>query len=130
MEKPAENQKRCQCNDLILKGRSDKKFCNTKCKNDYHNLINRKQELIFKHDKSNLQKNYKALKMYYEHSKGKDFIQIRPLLQEGFDPRFYIGTMILKNTGETVYLVYDYAFFYDQKLGIKIFYQDGGFHNI
>jgi hypothetical protein len=130
MEDLFENQRRCMSDKVILKGRADKKFCNIKCKNDYHNSINRELQKIFKPDEKKLRKNHSVLKMFYELSHGEEFIQIRPLYQEGFYPRYYIGTMKLNATGEIVYLVYDYAFLYDQKLGIKIFYYEGGFYNI
>jgi len=130
METLFENQKRCQYCKNILEGRSDKKFCNVKCKNDYNNPRNREREQKFKHDKYKLRKNHKALKMYYELSMDEAFIQIRPLYQQGFDPCFYIGTLKLNDTGEIIYLVYDYAFLYDEKSGIKIFYNEGGFHDI
>ena len=124
------DQMRCLYDKIILKGRSDKKFCNIKCKNDYHNPINRKQNLIFKRDQDKLHKNHKALKMFYDLSQDEVFIQIRPLFQQGFDPCFYIGTLKLNDTGEIIYLVYDHAFLYDKELGIKIFYNEGGFYNI
>jgi hypothetical protein len=124
-----ENQQLCKFDKSILKGRSDKLFCNLKCKNAYNNLINRNREKIFKPYGKKLHKNYKALRMFYEFSQDEVFIQIRPLFQQGFDPCFYIGTLKLNDTGEIIYLVYDYAFLYDKELGIKIFYNEGGFYN-
>lgn len=122
-----ENQRRCMYCKSILKGRSDKKFCNIECKNAYNNPIYRERQKIFKPVEKELHKNHAALEMFYELSHGEKFIQIRPLFQQGFDPRFYIGTMKLSAAGEFVYLVYNYSFLYDQKLGIKIFYHEGGF---
>jgi len=125
-----ENQRCCMYCKSILKGRSDKKYCNLKCKNAYSNPINREREKIFKSDEKKLHKNHETLKMFYELSHGEVFIQIRPLYQQGFDPRFYTGTLDSKNAEGTVYIIYDYAFLYDQKQGIIVFYDKGGFHNI
>ena len=113
-----------------LKGRSDKKYCNTTCKNAYSNPKYRERQKIFKHDEKQLHKNHEVLQMFYELSYGEEFIQIRPLYQQGFDPRFYIGTLDSKNAEETVYIIFDFAFLFDKKFGIKIFYDKGGFHNI
>lgn len=125
-----ENQRFCLYCKSILKGRSDKKYCNLKCKNSYNNPIYRERQKIFKLEEKKLHKNRAALKMFYELSQDEKFIQIRPLFQEGFDPKYYIGTLRLNDTGETIYLVYDYAFLYDEELEIKIFYNEGGFYDI
>jgi hypothetical protein len=105
----------------ILKGRSDKKFCNIDCKNSYNNPINRERERTFKVTEKRLRKNHSALKMFYEFSQDEKFLPIKQLYQQGFDPQFYTGTFTLNDSGETVYMVYDFAFLIDQKLGIKIY---------
>jgi hypothetical protein len=130
MEEQFENQRFCLYNKVILKGRSDKKFCNLKCKNAYNNPIYREQQKVFIEDEKRLHKNRAVLKKFYEFSNGEEFIQIRPLYQQGFDPRFYTGTLDSKNAEGNVYIIYDYAFLFDQKQGIIIFYDKGGFHNI
>jgi len=125
-----ENQGRCQYCSSILKGRSDKKFCNTDCKNAFHNPLNRERQLKLKNDDRILHHNHKVLCRFYEHSKGEEFIPLRPLLQEGFDPQFFIGTMKTRDSGETVYIVYNSAFSYDKKNGIKIYCNERSFHHI
>jgi hypothetical protein len=130
MEDLFENQRRCQYCKSILKGRSDKKFCDISCKNAFHNPLNRNLQQKFKNDDRKLHNNYQVLYRFYEHSKGLEFIQLRPLLQEGFDPRFFVGTMRARDTGETVYIVYNYAFYCNQNSGIKIYFNERSFHPI
>ena len=115
MEDLFENQKRCLNCCCILKGRSDKKFCNLKCKNNYHNPINRTREQIFRQDDSKLHSNHRVLREFYEYSKGEKFIPLRPMLMEGFNPRFFVGNLKSNETGEKAYIVYDYAFISDNK---------------
>jgi hypothetical protein len=129
MEDLFKDQKRCLFDKTVIKGRSDKKFCSLKCKNSYNNQINRDREKVFDLYEKRLHKNHGVLKMFYELSKDEKFIQITPLYQYGFNPRYYIGTMKYIPTGEIVHIVYDYAFLYDPKQEIKIFYHEGGFHN-
>ena len=125
-----ENQKKCLPCRCILHGRSDKKFCNLKCKNAYNNARHRKRKNIFSHDDDQMHKNWDVLHKYFEDSKGERFLKIIPLYRQGFNPKFYCGTLIVTETGETVYIIYNYAFTLDKSEQIKIFYKDGGFHNI
>jgi hypothetical protein len=130
MEDLFKDQKRCIFDKAIIIGRSDKKFCCLKCKNSHNNQINRERAKVFKLDEKMLHKNHGVLKMFYELSEDEKFIDINPLFRQGFDPRYYIGILNVIATGETLYIVYDYGFIYDQKFGLKIFHNEGGFFNI
>lgn len=114
----------------ILKGRSDKKYCNLKCKNAFSNPKYKERQKIFKPDEKQLQKNYAILKMFYPISEDEEYVPIKLLYQQGFNPRYYIGTLKLNATGGNVYIVYDYAFLCDKESSIKIFHNEGGFRNI
>lgn len=130
MEELFDKQKRCLKCKSFLRGRSDKKFCSLKCKNAFNNQINGERESRFKNDEKQMRKNWTVLDMFYKNSEGKEFIPIIPLYQQGFDPKYFCGTVWLKGSGETVYISYNYAFLIDHSKGIKIFYKDGGFHTI
>ena len=126
-----ENQKRCLQSHLVINnGRADKKFYSIKYKNAYHNERNRKKALVFKNDDKHLHKNWDVLNMYYEQSLGNEYIPIIPLYQQGFDPSYYCGTVRIKNTGETLYVLYNYAFLIDHSEGIKIYFKSDGFHRL
>ena len=131
MENLFENQPRCLECKSPLSGRAGKKFCPppSTCKNDYHNRKNRKLDSFFSPDDKQLHKNWKVLHEYYEDSKGINYLNIIPLYQKGFNPKFYFGTLTVTETSETIYIVYNYAFSINKSKGVKIFFQDGGFHS-
>jgi len=129
MEDLFKEHKRC-LNDLILiKGRSDKKFCGPKCKSAFNNAIYRERHKVFYGVDKTLHKNYTILKMFYEKSRGEIFIPIKELYQQGFNPHIFTGIMISKNAEEKLYILYDYGYVRDRDQSIKILFKDGGFHN-
>jgi hypothetical protein len=104
-----------------VKGRSDKKFCSLHCKNAFNNLRYRRQNEIFRPTDKYLHNNWKILDELYPLSKGIKYIQSLLLTIKAFKPAYY--TCIDKKSipGQTKYLVYDYAFIYDEKQGVIIF---------
>ena len=125
-----ENSGRCHNCKAYLKGRSDKKFCSLKCKNAWHNAQNKQKNLKFKYADIQMHKNWVALDKYYNMSQGTNFISIILLYQQGFNPEFYNGNVTINETGEKLYVVYDYGFIINQESKIKIYYYDWGFNKI
>ena len=130
MEDQFENQRRCLHSHSILHGRSDKKFCDLKCKNAWHNAKNREHNLKFKSVDMDLHRNRKILALFFPMSRGEKYISILPLKEQGFKPDSFNGTMTSSSTNETYYILYDYAFRYEPSMGIKIIQYHGGIHKI
>jgi hypothetical protein len=93
-------------------GRSDKRFCSTKCRsiNQYENRVT-KQAFYIKVDRQ-LKINRKVLKRY--NRSGYTTIRKEELLSAGFDPQYF--THYWKNKKGEVYLfVYEYGFLHTRK---------------
>jgi len=91
-----------------IKGRKDKKFCDSYCKSAYHYAQNRdKEETLFKKIDKQLKKNRKILKGF--NKAGLVTIRKEKLLKEDFDPKYF--THYWKNSKGQVYLFcYEYGF--------------------
>ena len=101
------NDKICSVCGTMVKGRSDKKFCSTKCRsiNQYENR--QKNEAFYLKVDRKLKINRKLLKRY--NKSGFTTIRKSELLAEGFDPKFF--THYWKNQKGDIYLfVYEYGF--------------------
>ena len=61
---------RCLFCRAVLKGRSDKKFCNPDHKNKFHNPRNRVKNQVFKDLDKKLHKNNAVLAQFYDKSNG------------------------------------------------------------
>jgi len=101
------NEKLCPVCGILLKGRSDKIYCSTKCKsiNQYENR--QATEAFYLKVDRQLKINRKILKRY--NKSGFTTIRKSELTTEGFDPKFF--THYWKNKKGDVYLfVYEYGF--------------------
>ncbi|WP_339712507.1 hypothetical protein [uncultured Kriegella sp.] len=99
--------RKCPICGSPVKGRSDKRFCSTKCKsiNQYENR-GKTEGFYLKVDRQ-LRINRKLLKKY--NRSGYTTIRKSELIGEGFDPKFF--THYWKNKKGDVYLfVYEYGF--------------------
>ena len=113
-----EEKRYCLSCKEILKGRSDKKFCDPYCKSSYHYtkamegtgnnfyaVVNRK-----------LKTNRRILKSF--NKAGKSTVRAQVLIDQGFDPNFF--THYWKNTKGDVYLfVYEFGFLSRMENGKK-----------
>lgn len=101
------SHKTCPVCGTLVKGRSDKKFCSTKCRsiNQYENR--QETEAFYLKVDRQLKINRKLLKKY--NRSGFTTIRSSKLISEGFDPKFF--THYWKNQKDDVYLfVYEYGF--------------------
>jgi len=101
-------QKLCLSCNKVLKGRTDKKFCDPYCKSAYHYKLSQVQAPKFYNQVDNqLKLNRKILKKY--NKAGKATVRSEILLELGFNPNFF--THYWKNKKGDVYLfVYEYGF--------------------
>ncbi|MDX1364225.1 hypothetical protein [Arenibacter latericius] len=99
--------RKCPVCDAIVKGRSDKVFCSTKCRSINQYEDRQISEAFYLKVDRQLKINRKLLKKY--NRSGYTTIRKSVLTTEGFDPKFF--THYWKNQKGEVYLfVYEYGF--------------------
>ncbi|WP_031428546.1 DUF2116 family Zn-ribbon domain-containing protein [Flavimarina sp. Hel_I_48] len=97
----------CPVCEAPVKGRSDKRFCSTKCKSMHQYETRQKKEAFYIKVDRQLKINRKVLKGF--NKKGLSTLRKSDLYKEGFDPNFF--THYWKNKKGNVYLfVYEYGF--------------------
>jgi len=103
-------QKNCTACNKIIRGRSDKKFCNDYCRNAYNNQIKSPTNNLIRNTNNRLSKNRRILEYIIEDT--NTFIKIKKeqLMQLGFC--FEYTTQIHQNKqGKFYYFCYDYGYF-------------------
>jgi predicted nucleic acid-binding Zn ribbon protein len=110
--------KECKCCGSTFEGRSNKKFCSTNCKNDFHNENYRNQNFIlYKLDKI-LHKNRAVLLDMYTIYRSSP-INLDILKARGFHPNYH--THIFNSPlGEKYTMIYDVGFknYFDNQIQI------------
>lgn len=102
-----ETKKFCLACSGEIKGRADKKFCDSYCKSSYHYKKNRQNESFYLEVHRQLKKNRSILKTF--NKAGKAIVKAQILIDKGFDPKFF--THYWKNSQGDVYLfVYEFGF--------------------
>jgi len=109
------------CNEHILEGRSDKFFCNPKCKNALNNKKNKEKNLVFKQTDKYLHRNWEILDELYSLSEGEKYIDRLLLTTKAFRTIYFTGMEREPTTGVIKYIVYNYSYEVDTKLGVKIY---------
>jgi len=116
--------KRCHyCNTLLI-GRTDKVFCDDRCRNNYYYKVNSEQKDYIRKINKILLKNRGILRTVNPY--GRTSVSKRYLDQLGFDYNCF--TSIHKTRkGRDYYLVYDQAFSFDadgDRVSLVVFYRD------
>ncbi len=91
-----------------IEGRSDKIYCSSYCKSNYHYEKNKEKSMtLYKKIDRQLKLNRRLLSHF--NKSGKAFVRKEKLIQAGFNPKYF--THYWKNTKGEVYLFcYDYGF--------------------
>lgn len=114
-------ERRCgNCNDHNIKGRSDKKFCSLKCKNDYNNRINKGKNRVFMSYEKPLRRIRNILANHHSSLTEIMGINIDELYEEGFKKDYITSTGFNNKTRENLSWVYDYGYSINDNT-IKIF---------
>lgn len=109
--------KHCEDCEKVLHGRSDQRFCNDSCRNNF-NRKKRKAEKMVPHENADeiisiIWKNYEILKNAYRHQMVNDeMIQFKGrehLIQSGINPKFFTSIHTDKN-GWIWYCVFERCF--------------------
>ncbi|MFK7758031.1 MAG: hypothetical protein AB8B53_13965 [Flavobacteriales bacterium] len=115
------NNRTClHCNQSILEGRRDKKYCNAHCRSAHQYEKTLKEEPIYYRVKRALGVNRKIMKKY--NASGYATIRKQELINEGFNPRF--TTHSWKNRkGEEYKFIFEFGFLeteYQGKIKYKL----------
>ncbi len=101
------NEKSCPICASVVKGRTDKIFCSTKCKSIDQYEKRQENEMFYLQVEKQLRINRKVLKRY--NKSGFTTIRKTILIADGFNPKFF--THYWKNQKGDVYLfVYEFGF--------------------
>jgi len=99
--------KLCTHCNAEVKGRADKKFCNSHCRSAFQYSKNIKDQPFYEHVRKKLNKNRLILKQYNKSELSTT--RKENLIAQGFDPRF--TTHSWKNRkGDEYKFVYEYGF--------------------
>ncbi|WP_099367337.1 hypothetical protein [Sphingobacterium sp. 1.A.4] len=101
-------EKTCSECHRIIKGRSDKKFCDDNCRNVFNNRKNSNDEDVLRKINRKLKRNRRILETFLGEEKMVKVNKVK-LLSEGFSIDYH--THILNtNKGQTYYFSYEYGF--------------------
>jgi hypothetical protein len=113
------NEKKCAYCKKIIRGRTDKKFCNDYCRNYFNYQLKTKAGGNEKEINQILSSNRRILQMLSV-SGGYIRIEKESLLSMGFDRR-YCTELIPIKSGGFCFACYDYAYLMPQKNQVIIF---------
>ena len=99
------SNKTCLFCNAILKGRADKKFCDSFCRAAYHNTNRASHEILMTNINKSLRKNRKILSFLCPN--GKATVRKDVLDKLGYKYEYFTGTF--KTKFGTYYFAYDYG---------------------
>ena len=97
------------CNKPILSGRSDKKFCNSGCKDEYYNKLKTDEHKEIKKIDIILKRNRRILKKLFN-PKNEKLISRELLIKAGFEFDFHTHFIVTKIKGNEFIFCYDYGY--------------------
>lgn len=109
------NTRYCLACNRELKGRSDKKFCDTQCRSTFHNTNKAPHELEIQSINSLLRRN-RSLMSHFCPS-GKSTVEKDVLMKLGF--KFELFTHIFPFSSGTYFFCYDYGYLPIKDKGIE-----------
>jgi len=104
-----EETKTCLQCGKNLRGRSDKKFCDDYCRNNYNNQLKAHANNYVRNINNALGKNRRILEDVLPENKEKATITKQNLLHAGFQFKYITHTHTYKN-GNTYFFCYDYGY--------------------
>jgi hypothetical protein len=81
------------CNGVLTTGRSDKKFCDDHCRNNYNNNLNSDGSAFVRNLNNILRRNRRIL-IEYLNPTGKAKVSCRKLREKGFDFTYHTHTYV------------------------------------
>ena len=114
---------RCPYCDREISGRTDKVFCDDKCRNNYYYKVNSERKTFIRNVNKKLLKNRGILRTL--NPSGRTYVAKKTLEELGFDFNCFTGVYKTRK-GKDYYLVYDQAFSFDddERVSLVVFYSD------
>ena len=100
-------ERKCLDCGSVLRGRTDKKFCDDQCRSNYNNHLKADASTALRQVNAILRKNHAILTRLCTADKIK--LKKDDLLRCGFDPSYHTHLYHTQN-GNTYYFCYDYGF--------------------
>ena len=115
--------KNCPYCNKVISGRTDKVFCDDKCRNNFYYKVNNEQKTYIRKMNSVLLRNRGILRSI--NSSGRTTVPKGYLEELGFDFNCFTGIHKTKK-GRLYYLIYDqaYSFGEDERVDLVVFYRD------
>lgn len=98
------------CSKPIKSGRSDKKFCDSICKDAYNNAIKSDDNKETRKIKLTINKNRKILKELFNPRKLEKLIAREDLIKAGFEFTYHTHHVITKTKSNEFTFCYDYGY--------------------
>lgn len=100
-------ERKCPSCKKPVRGRVDKRFCSTPCRNAWHNEERKNRERIIRDTNKRLKRNWQVLRKL--NSSGKTKVDKLQLIAKNFDFDLFTS-MITNRDGRTYYFCYDQGF--------------------
>ena len=97
----------CKYCDRELKGRSDKRFCDSSCRSAYHNANKKVYDPLIKEVNKRLLRNRHILKLFHQHGSRK--CSMRVLKFNGFDFELHTSIVAAEHN-KLAYYCYDLGY--------------------
>lgn len=104
-----ENQRFCQYCQKTVKGRTDKKFCNDNCRNQFNNQLKAGQYNLVRKINHALLKNRRVLETLLPLQDEITKVSREQMLERGFNFRYCTHIYVNRNAG-VYYYCYDYGY--------------------
>ncbi len=98
------------CGDPIRKGRSDKKFCDSACKDTYYNEKKVDENKEIKKVNSVLKKNRRVLKDVFNPKKADKLTTREEMIKKGFEFGFLTHIVVTRTKSNEFIFCYDYGY--------------------
>lgn len=103
-------EKKCMSCNRAIKGRSDKKFCDDSCRNNYNNRLNSDSRPVMRNINNILRKNRRILEeLLSGREKNILVIERKKLVEKGFHFE-YFTEQIYNNRKKEYHYCYDYGY--------------------
>ena len=107
---PAKKKNCKNCHKLITKGRSDKHFCDSHCKDEFNNAAKIEEGREINKVSTILKKNRRVLKKLFDPDKPDKKINRELLVRAGFEFGFLTHIAVTKGKANEIIFCFDYGY--------------------
>lgn len=93
----------------VIRGRSDKKFCDDHCRTQFNNRLNRDENNYMRRINNTLKRNRRIMEEFIPAREGEIKLPGHVLGEEGFNFQYHTHTAI-SNNGNTSFFCYEFGY--------------------